>query len=303
MKVNSVIELVGNTPHLRLANLFPNHNVWIKLEQTNPGGSIKDRVALAMIYDAEAKGLLKPQGVIIEPTSGNTGIGLALIGALRGYKVVIVMPNSMSVERQQILKAYGATVVLTPRESGMKGAIEKAKEIQRNTPNSFLPLQFENMANPKAHEDTTAVEIIADFPNGIDYLITGVGTGGHISGLGKVLKQKFSNLKVIAVEPKESAVLCGGSAAPHSLQGIGAGFVPNTLCREVIDEILAVNGPDAYRMTRQLAVKEGVMAGISTGASLAAISHKIKSLPQHTTILTLAYDTGDRYLSVEGLWE
>ena len=303
MKVNSVIELVGNTPHLRLANLFPNHNVWIKLEQTNPGGSIKDRVALAMIYDAEAKGLLKPQGVIIEPTSGNTGIGLALIGALRGYKVVIVMPNSMSVERQQILKAYGATVVLTPRESGMKGAIEKAKEIQRNTPNSFLPLQFENMANPKAHEDTTAVEIIADFPNGIDYLITGVGTGGHISGLGKVLKQKFSNLKVIAVEPKESAVLSGGSAAPHPLQGIGAGFVPNTLCREVIDEILAVNGPDAYRMTRQLAVKEGVMAGISTGASLAAISHKIKSLPQHTTILTLAYDTGDRYLSVEGLWE
>ena len=303
MKVNSVIELVGNTPHLRLANLFPNHNVWIKLEQTNPGGSIKDRVALAMIYDAEAKGLLKPQGVIIEPTSGNTGIGLALIGALRGYKVVIVMPNSMSVERQQILKAYGATVVLTPRESGMKGAIEKAKEIQRNTPNSFLPLQFENMANPKAHEDTTAVEIIADFPNGIDYLITGVGTGGHISGLGKVLKQKFSNLKVIAVEPKESAVLSGGSAAPHPLQGIGAGFVPNTLCREVIDEILAVNGPDAYRMTRQLAVKEGVMAGISTGASLAAISHKIKSLPQHTMILTLAYDTGDRYLSVEGLWE
>lgn len=303
MKVNSVIELVGNTPHLRLANLFPNHNVWIKLEQTNPGGSIKDRVALAMIYDAEAKGLLKPQGVIIEPTSGNTGIGLALIGALRGYKVVIVMPNSMSVERQQILKAYGATVVLTPRESGMKGAIEKAKEIQRNTPNSFLPLQFENMANPKAHEDTTAVEIIADFPNGIDYLITGVGTGGHISGLGKVLKQKFSNLKVIAVEPKESAVLSGGSAAPHPLQGIGAGFVPNTLCREVIDEILAVNGLDAYRMTRQLAVKEGVMAGISTGASLAAISHKIKSLPQHTTILTLAYDTGDRYLSVEGLWE
>lgn len=303
MKVNSVIELVGNTPHLRLANLFPNHNVWIKLEQTNPGGSIKDRVALAMIYDAEAKGLLKPQGVIIEPTSGNTGIGLALIGALRGYKVVIVMPNSMSVERQQILKAYGATVVLTPRESGMKGAIEKAKEIQRNTPNSFLPLQFENMANPKAHEDTTAVEIIADFPNGIDYLITGVGTGGHISGLGKVLKQKFSNLKVIAVEPKESAVLSGGSAAPHPLQGIGAGFVPNTLSREVIDEILAVNGPDAYRMTRQLAVKEGVMAGISTGASLVAISHKIKSLPQHTTILTLAYDTGDRYLSVEGLWE
>ena len=303
MKVNSVIDLVGNTPHLRLAKLFPNHNVWIKLEQTNPGGSIKDRVALAMINDAEAKGLLKPQGVIIEPTSGNTGIGLALIGAVRGYKVVIVMPNSMSVERQQILKAYGATVVLTPSESGMKGAIEKAKEIQRSTPNSFLPLQFENMANPKAHEDTTAGEIIADFPNGIDYLITGVGTGGHISGLGKALKRKFSNLKVIAVEPHESAVLSGGSAAPHPLQGIGAGFVPNTLCREVIDEILTINGPDAYQMVRQLAIKEGVMAGISTGASLAAINQKIKTLPQHTTILTLAYDTGDRYLSVEGLWE
>lgn len=303
MKANSVIELIGNTAHLHLANLFPHHNVWIKLEQTNPGGSIKDRVALAMINDAEAKGLLVPQGVIIEPTSGNTGIGLALIGAVRGYKVIIVMPNSMSVERQQILKAYGATVVLTPSESGMEGAIAKAKEIQRSTPNSFVPLQFENMANPKVHENTTAVEIIADFPNGIDFLITGVGTGGHISGLGKALKQKFCNLKVVAVEPQESAVLSRASAAPHPLQGIGAGFIPDTLCREVIDEVLTVNGPDAYQMVRNLATKEGVMAGISTGASLAAISRKIADLPPDATVLTLAYDTGDRYLSVEGLWK
>ena len=303
MKANSVIELIGNTPHLRLANLFPNHNVWIKLEQTNPGGSIKDRVALAMINDAEANGLLKPGGIIIEPTSGNTGVGLALIGAVRGYKVIIVMPDSMSVERQQILKAYGAKVVLTPNVSGMKGAIAKAQELQQSTPNSFLPSQFENMANPRVHENVTASEIIADFPTGIDYLVAGVGTGGHISGLGKALKQKFSQLKVIAVEPKESAVLSGENAAPHPLQGIGAGFIPDILWREVIDEVHTVNGPDAYRMVRQLALKEGVMVGISTGASLAVISNLIKILPQHTTILTLAYDNGERYLSVKGLWE
>ncbi len=303
MKIKSSTQLIGNTPHLRLGKLFPNHKVWIKLERANPGGSIKDRIALAMITDAEEKGLLKSGGTIVEPTSGNTGIGLALVGAVKGYRVILVMPESMSAERRMLLKAYGAELVLTSKEEGMKGAIAMATGIVSNTPGAFMPMQFENPANPSIHMRTTALEIINNFPEGIDYLITGIGTGGHITGVGKKLKEAFPQIKVIGVEPSTSALLSGKSPAPHPLQGIGAGFVPPILATEILDEVVQVHGDEAFEMTRKLARTEGVLVGISTGASLAAIAKKLAVIPFDKTILTFAYDTGERYLSVDGLWE
>lgn len=303
MRFQSSLNLIGNTPHLRLHKLFPNHQVWIKLERTNPGGSIKDRISLAMITDAEEKGLLKPGGTIVEPTSGNTGIGLAMVGAVKGYRVVLVMPESMSVERRMLLKAYGAEIVLTSKEMGMKGAIVKAKEIADTTHGAYMPMQFENPANPAIHKHTTAMEIINDFPEGIDYLITGIGTGGHITGVGKKLKEEFKQIKIIGVEPAASAVISGAQPSPHPLQGIGAGFIPSILAVDLLDEVIRVQGDEAFEMARMLATHEGVLAGISTGASLAAIAKKLPAIPFGKTILTFAYDTGERYLSVDGLWE
>ncbi|MBE99648.1 cysteine synthase A [Flavobacterium coralii] len=302
MKANSILEAIGKTPHVKINKLFGNHNVWIKLERNNPGSSIKDRIALAMIEDAEAKGLLNPDSVIIEPTSGNTGIGLALVAAVKGYKLILVMPESMSVERRKLMSIYGAEFELTPREKGMKGAIEKAAELTANTPNAWSPSQFDNNANVEVHKRTTAQEILADFPDGIDYMITGVGTGGHITGVAAVLKEKFPNLKVFAVEPEASPVLSGGEPGPHPLQGIGAGFVPSIYEGKLIDGVITVSRDEAFDYARQLAAKEGILAGISTGASLAAVSKKIADIPEGATVLTFNYDTGERYLSVEGLF-
>lgn len=303
MRANNILETIGNTPVVQLQNLFGDtKKVWIKLEKNNPGNSIKDRIALAMIEDAERKGILKPDSVIIEPTSGNTGIGLALVAAVKGYKVVLVMPESMSVERRKLMEIYGAEFELTPREKGMKGAIERANELVAQIPNAWSPQQFDNPANVAAHEQTTAQEIISDFPEGIDYLITGVGTGGHITGVSKVLKAKFPNLKVIAVEPELSPVLSGGAPGPHPLQGIGAGFVPSVLQNELIDEIIQVGKEEAFDYARKIARQEGILVGISTGASLAAVAKKIEAIPEGATVLTFNYDTGERYLSIEGLY-
>lgn len=304
MIVNSILETIGNTPVLKLNKLFNTDKaeVFMKLERFNPGGSIKDRIALAMIEDAEQKGILKPDSIIVEPTSGNTGIGLALVGAAKGYQVVLVMPESMSVERRKLMEVYGATFELTPRELGMKGAIAKAQEMVDKNPKAWMPQQFNNPANPAIHVATTAQEILKDFPNGLDYVITGVGTGGHISAIGKVLKEKFPNVKIIAVEPELSPVLSGGSPAPHPLQGIGAGFVPGVYDETVIDEIIQVGKDEAFEFTKVLAQKESVLAGVSTGASLAAVAKKISTLDKKATILTINYDTGERYLSVDGLF-
>lgn len=302
MKANNILETIGNTPVVKLSRLFENRNVWIKLERNNPGNSIKDRIALAMIEDAEKKGLLKPDSVIIEPTSGNTGIGLSLVAAVKGYKVILVMPESMSIERRKLMEIYGAKFELTPKEKGMKGAIEKAAEMVKEIPNAWSPQQFDNPANIEIHKTATAAEIMADFPNGLDYIITGVGTGGHITGVAEGLKSKFPNLKVIAVEPELSPVLAGGNPGPHQIQGIGAGFIPENYHAEAIDEVIAVNKEDAYEFARQIARKEGILAGISTGASLAAVSKKLESIPQDAVVLTFNYDTGERYLSVEGLF-
>lgn len=303
MKANNILETIGNTPVVQLQNLFGDtKKVWIKLEKNNPGSSIKDRIALAMIEDAERKGILKPDSVIIEPTSGNTGIGLALVAAVKGYKVILVMPESMSVERRKLMEIYGAEFELTLREKGMKGAIERANELVAQIPNAWSPQQFDNPANVAAHEQTTAQEIISDFPEGIDYLITGVGTGGHITGVSKVLKAKFPNLKVIAVEPELSPVLSGGAPGPHPLQGIGAGFVPSVLQSELIDEIIQVGKDGAFDYARKIARQEGILVGISTGASLAAVAKKIEAIPEGATVLTFNYDTGERYLSIEGLY-
>lgn len=303
MKANNILETIGNTPVVKLNRLFgANSNVWIKLERTNPGNSIKDRIALAMIEDAEQKGLLTPESVIIEPTSGNTGIGIALVAAVKGYKVILVMPESMSVERRKLMEIYGATFELTPREKGMKGAIEKAAELVASIPNAWSPSQFNNPANVEVHKRTTAQEIIADFPDGLDYIITGVGTGGHITGVASVLKEQFPNLKVIAVEPKLSPVLSGGSPGPHPIQGIGAGFVPAIYEADLIDEIIQVEKDDAFEYARQIAKQEGILVGISTGASLAAVAQKAATLPADARILTFNYDTGERYLSIEGLF-
>jgi cysteine synthase A len=302
MKANNILETIGNTPVVKINKLFGNKNVFIKLERTNPGNSIKDRIALAMIEDAEAKGLLNPNSVIIEPTSGNTGIGLALVAAVKGYKVILVMPESMSVERRKLMEIYGAEFDLTPREKGMKGAIERAAELVSQTPNAWSPSQFKNPANVEVHQETTAQEILADFPNGLDYIITGVGTGGHISGVASVIKAKFPNVKVIAVEPELSPVLSGGSPSPHPLQGIGAGFIPENYHGNLIDEVVQVSKDEAFEFTRNIAKQEGILVGISTGASLAAVGKKVASLPDDAVVLTFNYDTGERYLSIEGLF-
>lgn len=302
MKATSILETIGNTPVVKLSRLFENRNVWIKLERNNPGNSIKDRIALAMIEDAEKKGLLNPNSVIIEPTSGNTGIGLSLVAAVKGYKVVLVMPESMSVERRKLMEIYGAEFVLTPREKGMKGAIERAAELVLETPNGWSPQQFDNPANIAIHKTTTALEILADFPDGLDYIITGVGTGGHITGVAEVLKQKFPNLKVIAVEPELSPVLSGGNPGPHPLQGIGAGFIPQNYHADAIDEVIQVSKENAYEFTKQIAKKEGILSGVSTGSSLAAVAQKLRDIPEDAVVLTFNYDTGERYLSVEGLF-
>jgi len=303
MKVNSILETIGNTPHVKINRLFPpEYSVWIKLEKSNPGASIKDRIALSMITDAEQKGVLKPHSVIIEPTSGNTGIGLAIVAAVKRYKLILVMPESMSLERRKIMSSYGAEFVLTPREKGMKGAIEKARELVQETPDSWMPMQFDNPANTEIHRNTTAQEIIRDFPEGIDYLITGVGTGGHITGCAEILKKKFPNLKVFAVEPELSPVLSGGAPGPHPLQGIGAGFVPSILNTNLLDGIIKVSKDDAFEFTRRAAKEEGLFIGISSGASLAAVNQKLNEIPERSKILTFNYDTGERYLSIEGLF-
>ncbi len=301
MKANNILELIGKTPVVKLNHLFGNQvNVWLKLERQNPGGSIKDRIALAMIEDAEKTGLLKPGGLIVEPTSGNTGIGLAMVAAVKGYSMIVVMPESMSEERRKVLRAYGAEIVLTPKEGWMKASIEKAKEIAQ-LQNGWMPMQFENTANPEIHSRTTAIEILQDFGTELDVLITGVGTGGHISGISKVLKKEIPHFKTIAVEPEGSAVIGGGLPGPHKIQGIGAGFIPGNLDVNLIDEIVNVSDEEAYDFARRAALEEGIFVGISTGASLAAIS---KILPQleGKTILTMQYDGGDKYLSVHGLW-
>lgn len=303
MRASSVVDLIGSTPHVRINKLFgDSHEVWIKLERQNPGGSIKDRIALAMIRDAEKSGILKKDSVIVEPTSGNTGIGLAMVGAALGYRVVLVMPESMSVERRAIMAAYGATFVLTPREKGMKGAIDRANEIAASDSKVWIPMQFDNAANRLAHYNFTAREIARDFPEGIDYLITGVGTGGHISGVGKALKEMWPKLKVLAVEPSLSPVISGGSPAPHPLQGIGAGFIPKNLNTSLLDGVIPIEGKDAFRFVRRAAAEEGLLVGISTGASLAAVSQMLAEIPAGSRILTFCYDTGERYLSVPGLF-
>lgn len=303
MKAANILQTIGNTPHVRINKLYgDSHEVWIKLERNNPGSSIKDRIALAMIEDAEQKGLLNKDSVIIEPTSGNTGIGLALVAAVKGYKIILVMPESMSIERRRLMALYGAEFVLTPREKGMKGAIEKAKELVETTPNAWLPQQFDNPANTEVHRKTTAQEILNDFPEGLDYIITGVGTGGHITGVAEILKAKFPNLKVFAVEPELSPVLSGGSPSPHPLQGIGAGFVPSILNTGILDGIIQVSKDDAFAYAQNLAKTEGILVGISTGASLAAVAKKLQEIPAGSKVLTFNYDTGERYLSIEGLF-
>ncbi|MDE5450931.1 cysteine synthase A [Elizabethkingia meningoseptica] len=303
MKFQNILETIGNTPVVKINKLYNSDSeVWIKLEKSNPGGSIKDRIALAMIEDAEAKGLLNNDSVIIEPTSGNTGIGLSLVAAVKGYKLVLVMPESMSVERRKIMEAYGAEFVLTPREKGMKGAIEKANELAETTPNSWIPKQFDNPANVKIHTETTAQEILKDFPEGLDYIITGVGTGGHITGIAKAVKQKYPNVQVIAVEPVLSPVLSGGEPGPHPLQGLGAGFVPSILDTTVLDGIVQIGKEEAFEYAIEAAKKEGLFVGISTGAALAAVAQKLPEIPAGSKILTINYDTGERYLSIEGLF-
>ncbi|MCB0730603.1 MAG: cysteine synthase A [Ignavibacteriae bacterium] len=303
MKVENILQTIGNTPHLRINKLFGSKaNVWIKLERANPGGSIKDRIALSMIEDAEEKGLLKKGSIIVEPTSGNTGIGLAMVAAVKGYEMVLVMPESMSVERRKIMSAYGAKFELTPKEKGMNGAIEKAKEIVSQNPNAWMPQQFENPANIDIHVKTTAQEIINDFPDGIDYLITGVGTGGHITGAAKVLKQKFPNLKVFAVEPALSPVISGGNPGPHPIQGIGAGFIPKNLFTDLLDGTIQIEKEEAFEFAQKAAKEEGLFGGISSGGTLAAINKKISEIPEGSTILGFNYDTGERYLSVADLY-
>lgn len=299
MKADSVLATIGNTPHIRLSRLFPDHEVWIKAERTNPGGSIKDRIALAMIEDAEQRGELKPGGTIIEPTSGNTGIGLALVAAVKGYKLVLVMPESMSIERRRLMLAYGASFDLTPREKGMKGAIERANQLLAETPGAWIPQQFENPANVAVHARTTAQEILKDFADTpIDVLITGVGTGGHLTGSAEELKKTWPALKAYAVEPALSPVISGGQPAPHPIQGIGAGFIPGNLHTQSIDGAIQVDAGDAKEWARRSASVEGLLVGISSGATLAAIAQKLPDLPAGSRVLGFNYDTGERYLSV-----
>lgn len=301
MTFDNVLQTIGNTPTIRFNRLFgTDSQVWIKSERSNPGGSIKDRIALAMVEEAEKTGKLKPGGTIIEPTSGNTGVGLALVAAVKGYKLILVMPESMSIERRRLMLAYGASFDLTPREKGMKGAIERAQELAEQTPDAWIPQQFDNPVNVTAHETTTAEEVLRDFPDGLDYLITGVGTGGHLTGVAKVLKAKFPNLKVFAVEPVDSPVISGGQPGPHAIQGIGAGFVPKNLDTNLLDGTIQVDAEAAKEYARRAAREEGLLIGISSGATLAAIAQKLPELPAGARVLGFAYDTGERYLSVEG---
>jgi cysteine synthase A len=301
MKADNILHTIGNTPHVRINRLFGStHNVWIKSERGNPGGSIKDRIALAMVEAAEKSGELKPGATIIEPTSGNTGVGLALVAAVKGYKLILVMPDSMSIERRRLMLAYGASFDLTPREKGMKGAIARAQELAASTPGAWIPQQFENPANIDVHVRTTAQEILNDFPGGVDYLITGVGTGGHLSGVAQVLKAQWAHIKVFAVEPSASPVISGGSPAPHPIQGIGAGFIPQNLKVALLDGVIQVDAEPAREYARRSAAQEGMLVGISSGATLAAIAQKLPEIPAGATVLGFNYDTGERYLSVEG---
>lgn len=301
MKASSVLDTIGATPHIRINRLFgASHEVWVKSERSNPGGSIKDRIALSMVEAAERDGLLKAGGTIIEPTSGNTGVGLAMVAAVKGYKLVLVMPESMSVERRRLMLAYGATFVLTPREKGMKGAIARAEELQAETPGAWIPQQFDNPANIDVHVRTTAQEIAADFPQGLDALITGVGTGGHITGCARVLKAAWPQLKVYAVEPAASPVISGGSPSPHPIQGIGAGFIPRNLDTSLLDGVITVEADAAKDMARRCAREEGLLVGISSGATLAAIAQQLPKLAAGARVLGFNYDTGERYLSIEG---
>jgi cysteine synthase len=303
MKAQNILQTIGNTPHVKINRLFPSHvEVWSKLEKANPGGSIKDRIALSMIEDAEQKGLINKDTLIIEPTSGNTGIGLALVAAVKGYQLLLVMPESMSVERRKLMEVYGARFELTPREKGMKGAIEKAKELLAATPNGWMPQQFDNSANIAVHVATTAKEILADFPDGLDYLITGVGTGGHITGVGAELKKVFPNIKVFAVEPALSPVISGGAPAPHPIQGIGAGFIPENLHMAVLDGVIQVSKEAAFEYAKRAAKEEGIFQGISSGATMAATAQKLAEMPAGSKVLIFNYDTGERYLSIEGLF-
>ena len=303
MRANSILDTIGNTPHVRLRRLYGDRvEVWVKLERANPGASIKDRIALAMIEDAERRGVLNERSTIIEPTSGNTGIGLAMVAAVKGYKLILVMPESMSVERRRVMAAYGAAFDLTPREQGMKGAIARAAQLVSETPGAWMPQQFENPANVEVHARTTAQEILTDFPEGIDYLITGVGTGGHITGCSEVLKRTFPQLKTFAVEPTKSTVIAGGTHAPHRLQGIGAGFVPANLHVATLDGTIAVTEEEAIAWTKRAGKEEGLFVGMSSGASLAAVGQKLPEIPDGKRVLTFCYDTGERYLSIEGLF-
>ncbi len=303
MKARNILETIGNTPHLKINRLFGDkHEVWIKLERANPGASIKDRIALSMIEDAEKKGILGSDSIIVEPTSGNTGIGLAMVAAVKGYELILVMPESMSVERRRIMTTYGAKLELTPRELGMKGAIAKANEIAAGNPKVWIPQQFENPSNVDIHIKTTAREILEDFPEGLDYVITGVGTGGHITAVAKVLKPKFRDLKVFAVEPEASPVISGGQPGPHPIQGIGAGFIPKILETNLLDGVIQVKKEEAFEFAQRAAKEEGLFVGISSGAALAAVSKKLPEIQQSSRILTFCYDTGERYLSVEGLF-
>ncbi|MGD0834762.1 MAG: cysteine synthase A [Candidatus Dormibacteria bacterium] len=303
MPVDSILATIGNTPHVRINRLFdPRVTVWVKQERVNPGGSIKDRIGLAMIEDAEKDGRIGPGSVIIEPTSGNTGIGLALVAAVKGYRLILCMPESFSIERRRLMKAYGAELELTPRELGMKGAIARANELQAQTPKSWIPMQFDNPSNVDVHRRTTAREILEDFPEGLDYIISGVGTGGHITAIAEVLKPKWSGLQVFAVEPTLSPVLSGGTHSPHPIQGIGAGFIPGVMRVDLLDGVIQVAPPDAMEYARRAAREEGILIGVSSGASLAAVAQKIPEVRDGARILTVTYDTGERYLSVDGLF-
>jgi len=301
MKADNILATIGNTPHVRINRLFgPAAQVWIKSERSNPGGSIKDRIALAMVEDAERSGVLRPDGTIVEPTSGNTGVGLAMVAAVKGYKLILVMPDSMSIERRRLMLAYGAIFELTPRDKGMKGSIARAQEIVAATPGAWMPQQFENPVNIDVHVRTTAQEIAADFPDGLDAIITGVGTGGHITGVAQVLKARWPQLKVFAVEPSASPVISGGQPSPHPIQGIGAGFIPINLHTALLDGVIQVEAEAAREMGRRSAREEGTLVGISSGATLAAIAQKLPELPAGSRVLGFNYDTGERYLSVEG---
>lgn len=303
MIYNNVLETIGKTPVVKINKLFGNtHQVYAKIEKANPGGSIKDRIALGMIEDAEKKGLINKDTVIIEPTSGNTGIGLALVAAVKGYKLILVMPESMSLERRRLMQVYGAEFVLTPREKGMKGAIEKAAELANENPNAWMPQQFENEANVEAHKVTTAQEVLADFPDGLDYIITGVGTGGHITACAEVLKEKYPNLKVFAVEPEESPVISGGAPGSHAIQGLAAGFIPANLHMDAIDGAITIEKAKAIEYAQRAAREEGLFVGISSGAALSAVAKKLPEIPEGSKVLVFTYDTGERYLSIEGLF-